>query len=80
MIANLFGLSKWDLQNQLLSGHIAIEVDYRVVTTRKTVGSHPTKAGPRPRIVAAPTLLKGVAPIGGLPTLRADVKDASMQR
>ena len=33
-VANLFGLPKTEVQNHQLCGHIAIEVDYRIITPR----------------------------------------------
>ena len=75
-IANLFDLPKIAVLDQQLCGYIALEVDYLIVTARRSSRSRPTEAGPKPRIVSAPTMLKGVAPVGALPTLRADVGEA----
>ena len=74
-VSNLFDIPKGEVQSLQLCGHLAIKVDYRIVTTRQSSGSRPTEAGPKPRIVAAPTMLKGVAPVGS-PPLRADVGEA----
>ena len=71
-LSNLFGITKGEVLDMGLKGHLALEVDYRVVTPRSEVpsGRRPTEAGPSLETKVAATFMRSVASGGPLPLLR----------
>ena len=76
-VSNLFGLPKNEVHDHQLCGHIAIEVDYRIITPRVSSGSRLTEAGPTPQTKSATIFVKEVSAVGELLLLRADVGESN---